>query len=211
MIDAGPDPAPARLAVGMGTYRVDRRLRLELRGRGARQRPSVKPLSHETPRLALDAASDLRVILRTNLAMTPCMTNLTAGDTSVGSTPNRAFLYESGSYPIPARRWWSPASTAWRARCVISRSLSSRHSRTRAPISLPPSSPWTPRRHPSRGVTPQDRSRDVLQDVHLCTFGPFGPATRILTVYFCTILVSTLSPRATDRDPALKNGHAEYR
>ena len=71
MIDAGPDPAPARLAVGMGTYRVDRRLRLELRGRGARQRPSVEPLSHETPRLALDAASDLRVILRTNLAMTP--------------------------------------------------------------------------------------------------------------------------------------------
>ena len=71
VIDAGPDPAPARLAVGMGTYRVDRRLRLELRGRGARQRPSVEPLSHETPRLALDAASDLRVILRTNLAMTP--------------------------------------------------------------------------------------------------------------------------------------------
>ena len=29
--------------------------------------------------------------------------------------------------------------------------------------------------HPSRGVTPQDRSRDVLQDVHICTFGPFGP------------------------------------
>ena len=71
MIDAGPDPAPARLAVGMGTYRVDRRLRLELRGRGAHQRPSGEPLSHETPRLALDAASDLRVILRTNLAMTP--------------------------------------------------------------------------------------------------------------------------------------------
>ena len=55
---AGSDPAPARLAVGMGTYRVDRRLRLELRSRRARQRSSVEPLSHENSRLALDAASD---------------------------------------------------------------------------------------------------------------------------------------------------------
>ena len=50
---------------------------------------------------------------------------------------------------IPARRWWSRASTAWRARCVISRSLS-RHSRTRAPISPPPNSRWTPRPLPAR-------------------------------------------------------------
>ena len=35
--------------------------------------------------------------------------------------------------------------------------------------------------HPSRGVTPQDRSRDVLQDVHICTFGPFGPTSWGLT------------------------------
>ena len=38
--------------------RVDRRLRLELRGRRADQRPSVEPLSREDPRLALDAESD---------------------------------------------------------------------------------------------------------------------------------------------------------
>ena len=68
---AEPEPASARLAVGMGAHRVDRRLRLELRGCGAHQRPSVEPLSHETPRIALDAESALRVILRTNLAMTP--------------------------------------------------------------------------------------------------------------------------------------------
>ena len=29
--------------------------------------------------------------------------------------------------------------------------------------------------HPPGGGTPQDSSRDVLQDVHICTFGPFGP------------------------------------
>ena len=55
---AEPELASARLAVGMGAHRVDRRLRLELRGCGAHQRPSVEPLSHETPRLALDAESD---------------------------------------------------------------------------------------------------------------------------------------------------------
>ena len=55
---AQPDPAPARLAVGMGAHRVDRRLRLELRGRAALQRPSVEPLYRETPRLALDAECD---------------------------------------------------------------------------------------------------------------------------------------------------------
>ena len=31
--------------------------------------------------------------------------------------------------------------------------------------------------HPPGGGTPQDSSRDVLQDVHICTFGPFGPTT----------------------------------
>ena len=55
---AEPEPASARLAVGMGAHRVDRRLRLELRGCGAHQRPSVEPLSHEDPRLALDAESN---------------------------------------------------------------------------------------------------------------------------------------------------------
>ena len=44
--------------MGLGAHRVDRRLRLELRGRRADQRPSVEPLSREDPRLALHAESD---------------------------------------------------------------------------------------------------------------------------------------------------------
>ena len=35
--------------------------------------------------------------------------------------------------------------------------------------------------HPPGGGTPQDRSRDVLQDVHICTFGPFGPSRSVST------------------------------
>ena len=54
----GPEPASACLAVGMGAHRVDRRLRLELRGRCADQCPSVEPLSRQDPRLAFDAGSD---------------------------------------------------------------------------------------------------------------------------------------------------------
>ena len=89
----------------MGTYRVGRRLRLELRGRGAHQRPSGEPLSHETPRLALDAASDLRVILRTNLAMTPETTTefIRRGQFATGPRPrNRSVcdgpcLHEAGT------------------------------------------------------------------------------------------------------------------
>ena len=44
--------------MGLGAHRVDRQLRLELRGRRADQRPSVEPLSREDPRLALHAESD---------------------------------------------------------------------------------------------------------------------------------------------------------
>ena len=65
-------------------------------GRGAHQRPSVEPLSHETPRLALDAASDLRVILRTNLAMTPICTFGPSGPTMVSTAAER---------PHSAREW----------------------------------------------------------------------------------------------------------
>ena len=54
-----PDPTLLRHVSPLGWEHIvlDRRLRLELRGRGAHQRPSVEPLSHETPRLALDAES----------------------------------------------------------------------------------------------------------------------------------------------------------
>ena len=51
------------------------------------------------------------------------------GATLAGDVPSSG---PSSSSSIPARRWWSRVSTAWRARCVISRSLS-RPSRTRAP------------------------------------------------------------------------------
>ena len=62
----------------------------------------------------------------------------------------------------------------------------------RLAMGLSPTAIARERCHPSRGVTPQDRSRYVLQDVHICTFGPSGPS---LWLCRCTRCSSTRSRR----------------
>ena len=68
---AGAEPAQARLAVGLGSHRPDRRLRLELRRRATHHRATPQSLSDEDPRVDPPRRM-LNVILGTNLPMTPC-------------------------------------------------------------------------------------------------------------------------------------------